>query len=760
MTDASLSAKVTADIADFVKKFDDVRGSVDKLGSGMTGGVGKANGALTDIKDNISTIGGLLKSGALVEGGKALTEAVTLPLIGLGKEAVLMADKMHQSKIAFTTMLGSADQASAFLRDLQAFAAATPFEFPELVTASKKMLALGFDAKEVIPTLRNVGNATSGLGGGADVMGRIVLALGQMKAKGSVSAEEMKQLAEAGIPAWQALAGAIGVTVPEAMEMAKKKQIDSTTAIAALQGDMAKRFGGLMEQQSQTIQGTLANLHDTVGFIMTDIGRELIETLNIREGLAAVQEFAKGFLDWFKSLDQGTKQVLLVLTGTFAVGGPILVAVGAFMTAMAVVTAPILVGGAIVAGIVAGVALILLNWRKIKDTGTALWTSLTSTVTGAVDKMVAGIDAALGRLKSIMDGVKTSTEAVKGFFYDMWTAVTRRSYVPDMVADIEANMDQLPAKMIPQARRAVTEVKNIFRELEAVGAGGTIGAQVQSLDLSRSSGSRASIAQTVRTIETGKFTFIEAQNEMASVATQTWGSITTTVGTAFAQQVVSGNNWAQTLRGLGTMVLGNFTNMILQMGTQWLVSETTRTAATATANGVIVAGNTAAATASTSIWAGASAAILGFFGSVTAGFTAMAGGLVTALTAVGTFVMGVLGAIAKALTATVFGIAYAGAILLGIAAIAGALAATGNLGFRDGGIGDFGAGTPATLHGKEAIIPLNQRGADFMQKTLGAKGGLGGSPIIRVPVYLNGRQIALASNEDSISTLRQIGVPV
>jgi hypothetical protein len=142
MTDASLSAKVTADIADFVKKFDAVRGSIDQLGSGMTGGVGKANNALAEIQTNISTIGGLLKSGALVEGGKLLTDAVTLPLIGLGKEAVLMADKLHQSKIAFTTMLGSGEKAGAFLRDLQAFAAATPFEFPELVTASKKMLAL------------------------------------------------------------------------------------------------------------------------------------------------------------------------------------------------------------------------------------------------------------------------------------------------------------------------------------------------------------------------------------------------------------------------------------------------------------------------------------------------------------------------------------------------------------------------------------------------------------------------------------------
>lgn len=687
----------------------------------IEGFASKTSQSMQEIGKDIREVGTLMKSGALIEGGKMLTELVTMPLIGFGKEAVLMADRLHQANIAFTTMLGSAEKASSFLKDLQAFAASTPFEFPGLQQSAKKMLALGFSAEQVIPTLTNVGNAVSGLGGNQQVFDRIILAMGQMQAKGVVSAGEMKQLAEAGIPAWQALAKEIGVTVPEAMAMVTKKQIDAQTGLAAIQADMANRFGGLMQKQAQTITGVMSNLNDTIGFIMTDIGVEIVEGLKLREAIAAVQEFIQGFMEWFRQLDQGTKQVILVITGAFAIGGPMLVVVGAFMAAMAVVTGPMLVGGAIVTGIVAGVALILLNWQKIKDTGAALWKKMADAVTAAVNSMVQGIDSAFGRLKAIMDGVKASTDAVKGFFYDMWTAVTRRSYVPDMVDEIEENMNRLPAAMIPQAKRVVTEVKRIFKELrDSVGDGG-VGAQIQSLDLSRSSGARSSIAQTVRTIETGKFTFIDAQNEMASVATQTWGTITNTVGTAFANQIVSGNNWAQTFKSLGTGVLANFINMGLQMATQWILSEGARAAATATTNGVIVASNTAAASSSVSIWAGASSAIVGFFGAVAGGFAAIAGALVTTVVAVGTFIMGVLGGIAAALTATVFGIPYAGAILVGIGAIAAALAATGNLPkFKDGGIvtgptmgliGEAGA--------SEAIIPLNSQGAGFMADMLG-----------------------------------------
>lgn len=599
MTDATLSARVTADIADFVKKFDDVRSKIDKLGSGVTAPANKAAAAVGSIKEQVSLVGNLLTSGALIAGGSVLTAAVTVPILNLGKAAVMMADKLRQSEIAFTVMLGSADKATSFLRDLQAFAARTPFEFPELQQSAKKMLALGFSAEQVIPTLTNVGNAVSGLGGNAGTFDRIILALGQMQAKGQVMSQEMRQLAEAGIPAWQILADAIGVTVPEAMEQVTKKQVDVTTALAAMQAGMAAKFSGLMEQQSRTIAGTLANLKDTVGFIMTDIGREIIEALKLGEGLAAVQEFAKGFLEWFRQLDQGTKQVLLVFAGVFPIGGPILVVVGAFVAAMAVITAPLLLGGAIVAGIIAGTTLLLLNWQKLKDGAIAIWTSLGTklsgvweelkgtaivqwtglkvSVVGLIDAMVSGIESTMARLKSvIVDPAKRATEAVVGLFRSMGAEIVFRSIVPDMVSAIEASMNQLPDKMVPAARRAVTQVKHIFAELQQIqtapGASANLGPQVQSLDLNQSSGQRASLAATVQAIETGKFTFIDAQNEMASVATQTWGGITSTVAGAFAQQLIAGNNWQATLQQLGITVLSNFTNMGIQMATQWLAS--------------------------------------------------------------------------------------------------------------------------------------------------------------------------------------------
>ena len=198
---------------------------------------------------------------------KVISGAATLLGGAIAKTGIEFNAMKEQANVAFTTMLGSGQLAKDFLDELQEFAAKTPFEFPDLVRASQRLLAMGFAAGEVKPLLTSVGDAVAALGGGAYEIDRVTLALGQMKARGKTTAEEMMQLTEVGIPAWQMLADAIGVDVGQAMEMVTKGAVTADTTISAVVAGINQRFGGMMEKQSQTWNGLLSTLRDVFGQI-------------------------------------------------------------------------------------------------------------------------------------------------------------------------------------------------------------------------------------------------------------------------------------------------------------------------------------------------------------------------------------------------------------------------------------------------------------------------------------------------------------
>lgn len=220
-------------------------------------------------------------------------------VLNASREMLQLASDLEQTRISFTTMTGSAAKADSLLRDLASFAQNTPFELTGLVDSSKKLMAFGFDAKAILPVMNAVGNAVAAVGGGKDTLDGVTRALGQMAAKGKVSAEEMQQLAERGIPAWRMLAEGIGVSTPEAMKRAEKGAIDANTAIVAILNGMNKRFPDMMAKQSQTFAGAMSNLQDVTKQTMTRIGQSLIDAFNltavIRNVTTAIQNLTDAF---------------------------------------------------------------------------------------------------------------------------------------------------------------------------------------------------------------------------------------------------------------------------------------------------------------------------------------------------------------------------------------------------------------------------------------------------------------------------------
>ncbi len=277
---------------------------IDEVGDAAKRNERKVSSFASGARRSLLAVGGVLGRAAAVGGGVAAGG-----LIGSIVYAGFKFDDLKQkSTIAFTTMLGSGKKAAAFLKELTGFANKTPFELPGLIQASQKLLAVGFQAKQIIPTLTAVGNAVSGMGGDPQAMETTIRAIGQVQSKGRLMAEEMMQLNEAGTFSWKALATEIGTSVPKAMALVQKGAVSSDAFLAAFAANSNRRFGGMMEQQSHTFSGLLSTLKDKFsqvsGTVMQPFfdlavkGMEsLVKTTSSPEFTAGVQRLAKWLED-------------------------------------------------------------------------------------------------------------------------------------------------------------------------------------------------------------------------------------------------------------------------------------------------------------------------------------------------------------------------------------------------------------------------------------------------------------------------------
>ena len=287
--------------------------------------------------------------------GTVLTAAITAPLAIAGVKAARWASQTaanaEQVDIAFNTMLGP-ERAKKMIADLVEFAKTTPFEMAGLNKATQQMLAYGFAADDVIPMLTDVGNATAALGAGQQGIDAITRALGQMHGKGTAASQEMMQLTEVGIPAWEYLAKALHTDVAGAMEMVTKKAVSADVAIAAIRAGMQGDFGGLMIKQSRTLTGVLSNLADAatatiMKMYQTDAYKKMTDALSkladpiqklveslmplFERGMEALAGMATNAANAISQMSASDIQTIAKSIGMLAGTGPALLVIGKSM---------------------------------------------------------------------------------------------------------------------------------------------------------------------------------------------------------------------------------------------------------------------------------------------------------------------------------------------------------------------------------------------------------------------------------------------
>lgn len=235
-----------------------------------------------------------LTSLGTVLGGLGIGAAIT----SIGNAAIKAAGDFEQYRVSFEVMLKSSEAATAHLQDLQAMAAQTPFELSSLVEGSKRLIAFGISATEVVDRLKRLGDLSQGQ---EQILDRLTLAYGKLKAKGKATLEELNMFTEAGVPLMDALAKQFNVTTAELFDMVSKGKVGFADVDKALRSmtDSGGQFFGMMDKQSQTFQGIVSTMRDDYTQVARTLGEMLLPAA--KSTVIALDDLAKSLNKAIKS---------------------------------------------------------------------------------------------------------------------------------------------------------------------------------------------------------------------------------------------------------------------------------------------------------------------------------------------------------------------------------------------------------------------------------------------------------------------------
>lgn len=484
-------SKSTAILADIAKMFQQLnsdvkamRKSLDSIDSKNVRRVGddletvskqskKATSGIKGFADKCNKMTGALSAIAAVQLGSVFT-GMAGGILNMGIASVQAAAQMRQYEIAFQTMLKSAEAGTQMLRDLQQFAAETPFDVPGVVSAGQQLMAFGFKAEEIIPMLTNLGDAASGLGLGTEGVSRLAYALGQMQTSGKLNAQDMMQLTSAGIAAWDMLAQAAGKTVAEMKDLCSKGAIDSKAAVQTIVAGMNDQFGGMMAKTSDEVAGLLANIEETAGNTSAAVGKYLTEAFNIKGILKDVSDRLGEFQQKMQTATEQGKSLGDVIKE--CVPAPVIGVIGAFAAVLAVVSVAAVATLGAVLGLTAGIVAIGAAMGAVAALVVTYWDEIVDAVNIAVQAI---LDTVVIIGTAITEAILGVVNWIIGTIGDMWADITGDqdnwfSKFSSMLGDAIKEVEDFAKKAIDwfgrvfAAKKAVVDTRNADAELAQI----------------------------------------------------------------------------------------------------------------------------------------------------------------------------------------------------------------------------------------------------------------------------------------------------
>lgn len=343
---------------------DNLRGTFDRLGSGMDGAAGRG-GKLGAIFDNIRDRAGSAApevanlTGTLAKFGPqaAVIAGVALAIGAVSAKAIEAAAKVEMWKANLLTITGSAQKAEESYAALVNFATRTPFDLGQAVEGFTKLRTLGLQATE--GALMSFGNTAAAMGKPLSQM---------IEAVADAATGEFERLKEFGIKSKQEgdkvkfTFGGVSTSVGK----------DAASIQKYLENLGNTKFAGAMARQMDTIKGAMSNVEDAVFQAFAAIGGG---------------QLGAAFKEILKSIAAGVSAATPMLASIGSVIGSIVGAVGSVLNSLGNLWLSLHGGASAGTDILTGLTVTF----NLVAQGVEVFGNVVASVFGAISGVVSGV---------------------------------------------------------------------------------------------------------------------------------------------------------------------------------------------------------------------------------------------------------------------------------------------------------------------------------------------------------------------------------